>query len=138
MISGVSIGDDLRVADESQKAMMEPAQVSNICKNQVDENPPFEGNLMASGRYENEETLQVPAVKQLVTTLSNIPERAGFEPAVPPKGTPVFETGSIGHSDTSPRFIIAGIIVHYYTSNRKVGKSKTSDKNSAARIFHHN
>ncbi len=28
-------------------------------------------------------------------------ERAGFEPAVP-KGTPVFETGSISHSDTSP------------------------------------
>ncbi len=29
-------------------------------------------------------------------------ERAGFEPAVPVKGTPVFETGSISHSDTSP------------------------------------
>jgi hypothetical protein len=29
-------------------------------------------------------------------------ERAGFEPAVPAKGTPVFETGSISHSDTSP------------------------------------
>ena len=29
-------------------------------------------------------------------------ERAGFEPAVPVKGTPVFETGSLSRSDTSP------------------------------------
>ena len=33
-------------------------------------------------------------------------ERAGFEPAVPAKGTPVFETGSISHSDTSPVFFL--------------------------------
>jgi hypothetical protein len=31
-------------------------------------------------------------------------ERAGFEPAVPARGTPVFETGSISHSDTSPNY----------------------------------
>ncbi|GAF98827.1 unnamed protein product, partial [marine sediment metagenome] len=30
--------------------------------------------------------------------------RAGFEPAAPIKGTPVFETGSISHSDTSPGY----------------------------------
>ena len=30
-------------------------------------------------------------------------ERAGFEPAVPVKGTPVFETGSLSRSDTSPK-----------------------------------
>ncbi len=33
---------------------------------------------------------------------TELTERAGFEPAVPEKGTPVFETGSISHSDTSP------------------------------------
>ena len=67
--------------DESQKAMMELAQVSDSDKNQVDENSPFKGNLRANGQYKIEKTLQVPEVQELVTTLSNITERAGFEPA---------------------------------------------------------
>ena len=29
-------------------------------------------------------------------------ERAGFEPAIPQKGIPVFETGAFNHSATSP------------------------------------
>ena len=61
---------------------MEPAQASDNDKNQVDENSPFEGNLRANGQYKIEKTLQVPEVQELVTTLSNITERAGFEPAV--------------------------------------------------------
>ncbi len=46
--------------------------------------------------------LCVRDVQELVAALSDITERAGFEPAVPAKGTPVFETGSISRSDTSP------------------------------------
>ena len=56
---------------------MELAQVSDSSKNQVDGNSPFEGNLRANGQYKIEKMLQVPEVKQLVTTLSNITERAG-------------------------------------------------------------
>ena len=43
-----------------------------------------------------------PEVRELQRCLYGVTERAGFEPAVPLKGTPVFETGSINHSDTSP------------------------------------
>jgi len=59
-------------------------------------------SLRAKGQSKIEKTLQLPQAKELVTTMSNITERAGFEPAVPAKGTPVFETGSFSHSDTSP------------------------------------
>ena len=38
----------------------------------------FEGNLRAKDLSKIEKTLQVPEVKELVTTLSNITERAGF------------------------------------------------------------
>ena len=38
--------------------------------------------LNAKGQSKIEKTLQVPEVKELVTSLSNITERAGFEPAV--------------------------------------------------------
>ncbi len=67
--------------------------------------------MRATGEYKTEKTLQVPEVQELVASLSNITERAGFEPAVPAKGTPVFETGSISHSDTSPSlyFILQSI-----------------------------
>ena len=39
--------------------------------------------LRATGQSKIEKTLQVPQVKELVTTMSQITERAGFEPAVP-------------------------------------------------------
>ena len=42
----------------------------------------FEGNLRAMGQSKIEKMLQVPQVQELVTSLSNITERAGFEPAV--------------------------------------------------------
>ena len=44
---------------------------------------PFEGNLRAKGQSKIEKTLQIPEVKELMTSLSTITERAGFEPAVP-------------------------------------------------------
>ena len=37
--------------------------------------------------------------------VKNITERAGFEPAVRVNRTPVFETSSLSHSDTSPAFL---------------------------------
>ncbi len=88
--------------DESQKAMMELVQVSDSSKNQVDENSPFEGNLRTNDQYKIEKTLQVLEVKELVSTLSNITERAGFEPAVGTSPTQPFQGCSISHSDTSP------------------------------------
>ncbi len=47
-----------------------------------EEDPAVEGNLRATGQSKIEETLQVPAVQELVARLGNITERAGFEPAV--------------------------------------------------------
>ncbi len=42
----------------------------------------LEGNLRATGQSKIEKTLQIPEVQELVASLSNITERAGFEPAV--------------------------------------------------------
>ena len=58
--------------------------------------------LLAIAQPGIEKTPQVPRLMELAALLSNRTERAGFEPAVPARGTPVFETGSISHSDTSP------------------------------------
>ncbi len=88
--------------DDSQKAMLALANSGIIGGCFSGKNLTFEGNLRTMGQSKIEKTLQVPEVKELVTSPSNITERAGFEPAVPEKGTPVFETGSISHSDTSP------------------------------------
>jgi hypothetical protein len=91
--------------DESQEAMMELAQVSDSSENQVGENSPFKGNLRANGQSKIEKTLQVPQVQELVSTLSNITERAGFEPAVGTSPTQPFQGCSISHSDTSPAIV---------------------------------
>jgi hypothetical protein len=40
-------------------------------------------HLRAKDQSKIEKVLQVPEVKELVTTLSSVTERAGFEPAVP-------------------------------------------------------
>ncbi len=63
---------------------------------------PNEGNLRAMGEYKIEKTLQVPEAKELVTSLSDITERAGFEPAVETSPTQPFQGCSLSHSDTSP------------------------------------
>ena len=41
-----------------------------------------EGNWRATARSKIEKTLQAPETLELVASLSNVPERAGFEPAV--------------------------------------------------------
>ena len=63
---------------------------------------PFEGNLRATGQSKIEKTLEVLEVQELLTCLSDLTERAGFEPAVRKNRTLVFETSSISRSDTSP------------------------------------
>ena len=89
---------------------------------------PFEGNLRAKGQSKIEKTLQVPEVQELVACPSDITERTrldrtdaisvlereayekaekngegGIRTRGTPKSTPVFETGSLSHSDTSPQ-----------------------------------
>ena len=63
---------------------------------------PNEGNLRAIEEYKIVKALQVPEIKELMECLINTTEKAGFEPAVPQKGTLIFETSSLSHSDTSP------------------------------------
>ncbi|NQV35383.1 MAG: tyrosine-type recombinase/integrase, partial [Phycisphaeraceae bacterium] len=68
--------------DDSQRAMAELAKSTLFIENSKTENTAFEGNLRAMGESKIEKTLQVPEVQELVASLSNITERAGFEPAV--------------------------------------------------------
>jgi len=88
--------------EDSQQAMLALANSSVIggCFGSLDST--YEGNLRANGQYKIEKTLQVPQTQELVTTLSNITERAGFEPAVGTSPTQPFQGCSISHSDTSP------------------------------------
>jgi len=67
--------------EDSQKAMLALANsgITGGCFS--GKNLTFEGNLRAQGRSKIEKTLQVPEVKELLTTMSGITERAGFEPA---------------------------------------------------------
>jgi integrase len=68
--------------EDSQQAMMALAK-SNAIEISDDTKPStFEGNLGAIGQSKIEKTLQVPEVQELVECLSDITERAGFEPAV--------------------------------------------------------
>ena len=62
-----------------------------------------EGNLRATGQSKIEKTLEPSELQKLVDCLNSMAERAGFEPAVPARGTPVFETGPFNRSGTSPR-----------------------------------
>ena len=87
--------------EDSQGAMMALAESADAGSGEDDETSPFEGTSRAMGQSKIEKTLQAPEVQGLVERLSDITERAGFEPAVP-EGTLVFETSSISHSDTSP------------------------------------
>ncbi len=63
----------------------------------------FEGNLRATGQSKIEKTSQVPEINELIASLSNITERAGFEPAVQTSRTQPFQGCSLSHSDTSPK-----------------------------------
>ncbi len=60
-----------------------------------------EGTLKTSGQSAIEKLAELPEFQALAEALGSNTERGGFEPPVP-CGTPVFETGSISRSDTSP------------------------------------
>ena len=90
--------------DDSQRAMAELAKSTSFIDNTETKNGPFEGTLRAHGGSKIEKTLQVPEVQELVASLSDITERAGFEPAVGTSPTQPFQGCSISHSDTSPEF----------------------------------
>jgi hypothetical protein len=65
---------------QAMEALAESARAGAVGE-QADS--PSEGNLRAMGQSKIEKTLQVPAVQELVTSLANITERAGFEPPSP-------------------------------------------------------
>ena len=88
--------------EDSQQAMMALANSHVVGGSFNSQDSPCEGNLRANGQSKIEKTLQVPEVKELVETLSNITERAGFEPAVRCTRTHAFQACSISRSDTSP------------------------------------
>ena len=68
--------------EDSQRAMQALAAGGENIPSGDNEKTPNEGNLRAMGEYKIEKTLQVPEAKELVTTLSDITERGGFEPPV--------------------------------------------------------
>ncbi len=68
--------------EDSQNTMQALAAGSKNMLSGDNEKYPNEGNLRATGEYKTEKTLQVPEVQELAASLSNITERAGFEPAV--------------------------------------------------------
>jgi len=88
--------------EDSQNAMLALEKTDEIVISNSDEYSPFEGNLRAKGQSKIEKTLQVPEVQELVACLSDVTERAGFEPAVGTSPTQPFQGCSLSHSDTSP------------------------------------
>ncbi len=68
--------------EDSQQAMMALAESRPIVLGDPHEDSTFEGNLRATGQSKIEKMLQIPEVQELVTSLSNITERGGFEPPV--------------------------------------------------------
>ena len=87
---------------DSQRAMMALAKTDQFTPNNKMQTSTFKGNMRAMGQSKIEKTLQVPAVRELVASLSDTTERAGFEPAVGTSPTQPFQGCSISHSDTSP------------------------------------
>ena len=74
--------------DDSRQAMLALAEASRNDEDDQsagdaeEDNFQFEGISGARGQSRIEKTLQVPEVQELVVSLSNVTERAGFEPAV--------------------------------------------------------
>ncbi len=87
---------------DSQRAMMALAKADQFTPNTKMKTSTFKGNMRAMGQSKIEKTLQVPEVIELVASLSDTTERAGFEPAVGTNPTQPFQGCSISHSDTSP------------------------------------
>jgi len=69
--------------EDSQRAMEALAESGSTGSRDDKEEAPPEGNSRAIRPSKIERTLQVPEVQALVASLSNVTERAGFEPAVP-------------------------------------------------------
>jgi hypothetical protein len=67
--------------EDSQKDMLAPANSGIIGGCFSGKNLTFEDNLRAT-ESKIEKTLQVPQVKELVTTISQITDRVGFEAVV--------------------------------------------------------
>ncbi len=67
---------------DSQRAMMELAKSTSPEVQEQPEDSTHKGNLRARGQSKIEETLQAPEVQELITSLTQLAERAGFEPAV--------------------------------------------------------
>jgi len=88
--------------EDSQQAMVALAESDAMRAPISNESSTFEGNLRANSQSKIEKTLQLTEVKELVECLSDVTERAGFEPAVPINETRPFQDRSISHSDTSP------------------------------------
>ena len=68
--------------EDSQQAMLALANTGKTHADLARLHSTLEGNLRAKGQSKIEKTLQVAEVKELVTTLSNLTERGGFEPPV--------------------------------------------------------
>ena len=68
--------------DDSRRAMEALGNQFIDGGNFEGQNYPYKGNLRAMGQSKIEKTLQVPEVQELVACLSDVTERAGFEPAV--------------------------------------------------------
>ena len=68
--------------EDSQQAMVALANSSVVDGCFGSQYSTLEGNLRAMGKSKIEKTLQVPEAKELMTSLSNITERPGFEPGV--------------------------------------------------------
>ena len=68
--------------EDSQRTMQALAASDKKMNSSNGEKYFVEGNLRATGRSKTEKTLQVLEVQELISSLSNITEKAGFEPAV--------------------------------------------------------
>ncbi len=67
---------------DSHQAMMALAKSDGTMASDGAEPSTLEGNLRAMGESKIERTLRVPEARELVASLSDVTERAGFEPAV--------------------------------------------------------
>ncbi len=68
--------------EDSQQAMRALAATAKNGATVSEQDSTPEGNLRTNQQSRIEKTLQVPEVRELVESMSNITERAGFEPAV--------------------------------------------------------
>ena len=68
--------------EDSQRAMEALATSTGATGLDGREDSPSEGTMRTMGQAKIEKTLQVPEVQGLVECLSDVTERAGFEPAV--------------------------------------------------------